>query len=740
VNFALTAEQEAVLVFGETPELNPETGATLVDLLCFAVAGAGKTEIVVRKIRRLVESGVIPQRILLTTFSRRGTADMKRRMALLGVGGAEARTLHALARKLLWDAPEMTRDPQLPPRWVQRQIVTRELRRIARERGLDPNDRENGLPRPSRVNNEITLAKASLIWPGTNADGQWFGPWAASDGVRYPGYSEWATTRKRQPIDAGLAGIVERIYKAVEDTNRAPESARKWDNRRGVFLSQPMFKDKMLTVGVQGRRRGRTLVRFVSFDDMIAMAARCMLTKAPFMERHRGTYCWVFVDECQDNSEGQWVMAKFLASQHLCVIGDDMQAIFGFRGARPDLMHAFAKAPGTKVQPLSSNFRCGQEVLDVANGILEYSGERLYKGSLVCGRGTRAKVTSAFEGTPETEAARVIEEIYLAIKEEGVNPDKVSVLYRINAQSGPLEIEAIKRGLPYTVAGMSFFHRPEIEAAIGYLATALDETDEKGWAACANVPSRMLGEVFFNANPSLVKARESLRNGELGGPGRGFWREGVEAAIRVVAKVKTLLADEGEGVASALRYVFEDAGVRKYFREDGADEETETDVDEACAALVACAQNMTDPMKLIGYARSMARVGHEDVGEREGERTAEPRITLSTVHKAKGLEWDRVYVIGMVDGLFPLLHPDSPQDEAAIEEERRLAYVAMTRARDFLKVTGAKMREDGRLNIPSRFFFEGKLMEAESAEGRLLAAVLGDDDASEDAAAEAGAE
>lgn len=688
MSFALTPEQEAVLAFGEAPGER--------DLLCFAVAGAGKTEITVRKIRRLIERGVWPEKILLTTFSKRGTADMRCRLATLGVSGrVEAKTLHALARKILWGAPEMTRDPQLPPKWAAVNVVNRVLKRFQRQ-GWD----KDLLPKVKDVLGEITLAKASLIWPGTPADGAWFGEWTTADGVRYPGFTEWATTRARDPFDPkdNLLAVYEACYKEVEDVFRAPEAARKIDNKTGRVLDLPMFPK--LVVSPQGVQHGRTKLRLVPFDDMIAMAARVMLERAPFVMRHKGEYSWVFCDECQDNSEGQWVMARFLAREHLVVIGDDMQAIFGFRGARPDLMKTFAEAPTTKTQPLSSNFRCGQEVLDAANGLLANAPDRLYKGSLVCGRGTKARVTAVLAGNPEDEARVVLDEIEAAIK-EGANPDGIAILYRINAQAGPYEIEAIKRGVPYKVAGRSFFNRPEIAAAIGYLACSIDPTDERGWRACANVPTRMLGDVFFQNAPSLANARIARSKGNLGGAGRGFWASGVDAAETVIEGVSGLLA--AGNLPGALNFVFEDTGVRKFFREDGADEESETDVDEACSALVACAGAVGDAAKLVSYARSMSKVGHEDVGEHEGERTAEPRVTLSTVHKAKGLEWKTVFATGMVEGLFPFMNAD-------IAEERRLGYVALTRARDVMHVTGYTHRSEDKPVEPSRFFYEAKLL------------------------------
>lgn len=706
MTFQLTDEQRAVLAFGVDPTDPP-------NLLNFAVAGAGKTEITVRKIGALIAAGARPDRILLTTFSKRGAADMRRRLALLGVSGrVEAKTLHAVARKLLWDAPEMKRDPQLPPKWACANAVNRVLKRFERTGMKD-------LPKFAAVRTEITLAKASLIWPGKNSDGPWFGEWKTADGVRYPGYHEWAMTREREPLDPKAADIFEACYKEVEDIFRAPEAAKKIDNKSGRVLDLPFFAK--LVVSDQGERKRRSKIRFVTFDDMIAMVGRSILERAPFLACYRGQYEWVMVDECQDNSEGQWVMARFLADKHLMVIGDDMQAIFGFRGARPDLMHSFARETTTKTQPLSSNFRCGQEILDAANNLLDYAGERLFKGKLVCGRGTHAKVTVEIAADPEDEARRVAEEIEAGIK-LGVSPEAYAVLYRLNAQSGPLEIECIKKGIPYKVAGRSFFNRPEVDAAIGYVACALDADDRTGWKACANVPSRMLGQVFFEAVPTMAAVAKVRREGGLGGQGRGFWSEGATAAERAVKIVKEFLdgtrATEAEsGVAAAIEWIFESLGVRKFFREDGADDEAESDVDEACAALTACAGAMTDARKLVDYARSMHKVGREDVGEHEGERMAEPRVTLSTVHKAKGLEWCRVFTVGMVEGLFPF-------GAADIEEERRLAYVAITRARDEAFVMGYRERGENKPVQPSKFLFEMKLLAAENAAERVLEPVV----------------
>jgi superfamily I DNA/RNA helicase len=223
---------------------------------------------------------------------------------------------------------------------------------------------------------------------------------------------------------------------------------------------------------------------------------------------------------------------------------------------------------------------------------------------------------------------------------------------------------------------------------VGYIGVALDETDATSFKAMYNVPGgRYLGNEFLRAHPTLASAREALANGELGGRGRG-WGKGVRDIVRTVDEVKEYLNAARGGVTEALTYIFDVVGVMAYFREEGADEEDETDVEQACEALVTCAGTIGDPGALVRYAREMTKVGHEDVGPSEGERTATPRITLSSCHKAKGLEWERVYVIGMTDRTFPFL-------KAPIDEERRLGYVALTRARDHLWVSWTTSGEGG---------------------------------------------
>lgn len=338
-------------------------------------------------------------------------------------------------------------------------------------------------------------------------------------------------------------------------------------------------------------------------------------------------------------------------------------SIYQFRGAVPALMRRHLDQNGATLAPLGTNWRSGQAILDHANRILDAAPDRLFQGRMVSGIKRETHKAAAEYDDAADEARAIVDEIAAAIG-AGEDPDQITCLYRLNACSGPLEVELIGRAIPYRVQGSSFFSQGAIKAAIGYLACALDETDESGLRACYAVPLRGLGRGF-------VKQFKSVAGARVGGLGR--WRRGAEDLTWAVDSVCNELEEHGPAVA--VKFIMEDLGVRAFYRDEGADAEDETEVDLAAEALAACANSLGSAEALVEYARSMT--GREDRG---GQRDAKRRVTLSTIHRAKGLEWDRVFVVGMSEGLLPFRRGDQA-------EELRLAYVAVTRACSKLTVT-----------------------------------------------------
>lgn len=605
MSFALTHEQAAILAHEAGP-------------LCVgALAGTGKTTTMLEFIKTLLARGTRTEDIVMLTFSRMGAADMRERAARAGLpSGIDFRTLHSLALRMV-KAAGHRRTVVVAKDWQVARLAKSALKELTAA-----GHRE--LPKVGEVLREVGLAKAALVWPT---------PWTASDGTEFPGFLTWA---EQQGMDPQLASIVDVCYRRIEAGCRAPE-AHGFDKLTNAIL--------------------------VSFDDMLAVVARAVLRgarKDRWVEPFRGSFKWVIVDEVQDNSLPQWVMVRHLAGERMNIVavGDDMQSIFKFRGAVPQLMREFAAE--AKFLPLSRNWRSGQRILDAANLVLEGAEDRLVTGGLVAGRDLHATVSLSKHDGPAGEACSVVCDIAELI-EGGQDPDEISVLYRLNACSGPFEVELIRRGIAYKIAGTSFFGRGPVKAAIGYLAAALDEDDEDGFRACYALPLRGLGRGFQRAHPTVRSTRDAKARREL-----GRWRRGATGLLRVVDTLQDKLAEFG--LVESLRYLFDEVGLREHFREDGANADDETETDIACDALLDCAETLASAEELVEFARSMT--GHED---RTGERTPTPRVTLSTVHKAKGLEWGAVFATGFEEGLFPFRRGDA-------EEERRLAYVALTRA------------------------------------------------------------
>jgi superfamily I DNA/RNA helicase len=647
----LTDQQRAVIEHDRGPAL------------VLAGAGCAKTTTLCLRARRLTERGVPPNRILVTTFARLGAADTARRCARLGVSpDVRTATLHSLAYQAILESPTERR-PVVPHDWMVFEVVQKALRAVAAERGVLRKGRIEGgsVPAVSTVLAEIALAKANLIWPD---------PWATPPEARsapFPGYVTWATCRARDPLDADAAAAVARAYAALESAAAAPETA-------GYEPVEPGFEKRD---------------RWVTFDDMLAMVARGVLRDEGWLALWRGRFDFVLLDETQDNNLAQWTFCEHLAAgSNLMAVGDDQQSIFAFRGARPELMREFLERhPAAAVLPLSVNFRSGQRILDAANGLLARASDRLYGGKLICGRGAGAvgEVSLAVARSPEDEARDVADRIQAEIAAR--DPNEIAVLYRLNAQKGLLELELVRRGIPYRVSDAAYFRRDEVRAAVGYIACALDPEDVEGWRRCANVPTRYLGHRFLEIAPTLAQARALLARAEL-----GRFRAAA-TAIRAVDEVRHRLATGG--LAAALRYVLEEVpgdskaepGLRRFFRERGAGTETTTDTDRACETLLECAGRVAletlGPLEagaaLVRHARQMAYSREE----RDGERDETPRVTLSTIHKAKGLEWEAVYAVGWNRDLFPLRG-------ASLPEERRLAYVCVTRAKDKLHISFAR--------------------------------------------------
>lgn len=674
-------------------------------LLVLSVAGSGKTFTILRLVLRWLASGVPGRDIKVCTFNTRAAADFKRRAAEVGIpSNVDIRTLNSLGWSIIGEvsrAPSKNikhqdrRDPVLMdarssdrkdagiPGWRVRKVVRETLQEWRDRVGPD------NVPKAALVFSEIGRAKAALVWPEE---------WAAKDGEQFPAYREWAVNREREPVLPREADIVADAYERLEAVMARPED-HDIPSPKNRMYPRPLFS------GGRNDRTPRAKVRGFSFDDQIAWPARWILEgRFKLLEGFRNLVGRMVVDEAQDDNRAQDVLARFLARDdeegrpNLVMVGDDQQSIYAFRGARPELLADFRDTCGATVLQLSNNFRCAQRILDTGNAILAHADDRLFDGELLLGRtddvakGGTVTATQYHDVTEEAEG--VADGIAEAIQ-NGVNPDEIAVLFRLNAQTGPVEVELIKRGIRYKVAGSSFFQRAEVKAALAWLSLASNACDDcpDTFRRAATKPNRGLGQSFFKSHATLTEAREAFETNRRG-LYRG-WSKGLGEFFPLLRSVREFI-DDGQ-LLEAVQYVAGEVGVAKFFRDDSASDEDETDVDINLAALASC----VDALGSLDAVLEMASDDDTGKSDSTGDRMPAPRVNLSTIHKAKGLEWEYVALPGWSAGLFPFFR-------APEEEERRLAYVAVTRARQHCHISWTEVNVKGEACGPSSFVDESR--------------------------------
>jgi superfamily I DNA/RNA helicase len=664
-----------------------------------SVAGTGKTETITAVVKNLISrQHVTPTSIGVATFSRPGCENMAARAVKRAIpNGVSWRTLHSMGYGIMGEISHMGResdtrrdlvlcDPQMSAKkdtakaWWLRKMRREYL--AERMEGQDDDTRKRIGSLKGTIFSEISYASAYLIWPES---------WTAADGTVFPAYVDWATSREREPVDGFTADIVQGFYELWEAVKLAPES-HDFEAPKARGTARPLHP---LTKSV--KRPARKLVRWVSYDDMLAWPARYILEGRSFMSAFKGTFSHVIVDEAQDNNLAQNVLAEFIVDHtdkgpNLMLVGDDQQSIYAFRGSQPTLLGEFIAKWDARVMYITKNFRCAQIILDAANDTLSHVTERLSPDGLARGRTDEASesgvlTASEYEDVTD-EATAVLDGIIEAI-EHGVSPDEIAVLYRLNSQSGAIELECIKRGILYRVQGGQFFNRPEIKTIVAFLTLTQDEGDEAAWKRVSASIVRGLGASFISSYPTLREARKVARKRSL----RRGWRNALTALLPIIDGAAAVL--EKDGLGSAIDHLA-DGGVRAHYRDDAADEDDETEVDTALSALAECASNIGSVDKLIQFAND------QGTGVKSDGRVQLPRVTLSSIHKSKGQEWQYVSAIGWTAGLFPFF-------KAPADEERRLAYVCKTRARDFLHVSWTATNQHGEYAGPSSAVAEANL-------------------------------
>ncbi|MBL8023764.1 MAG: UvrD-helicase domain-containing protein [Elusimicrobia bacterium] len=454
----------------------------------------------------------------------------------------------------------------------------------------------------------------------------------------------------------------------------------------------------------------------LDFGDLILRVSVALRDNIPLRQKYQARFRHVMVDEYQDTNHAQYLLAKHLVAppKNLCVVGDDDQSIYSFRGADVrNILEYERDYSGAKVVKLEQNYRSTQPILTVAHNVISKNKFRKDK-QLWTDKGEGEPVRFQEFADELQEAGFIARESarYLA---EGRRRSDIAVFYRTNAQSRVLEDAFRRENIPYTLVGsLRFYERMEVKDVLAYLRVAVNPADSVAVKRIINVPTRGIGKTTLQALEADAAVRGvsfydavtvMAQNPEAPSGARGNLNKFLDIMKSLQAALPTGTA------AFMVQTVLESAGYWAYWEEQaGSDPEAAHRLDNL-QELVNAAKEFEEAMEdktVASFLEKVSLASGLDALKEDGGS-----VTLMTVHLAKGLEFPIVYVTGLEEGLFPI--GESSFDEKELEEERRLAYVAITRARELLTLTSASSRRiygRSHWNVPSRFVTEAGLIEA----------------------------
>ena len=449
----------------------------------------------------------------------------------------------------------------------------------------------------------------------------------------------------------------------------------------------------------------------LDFDDLLMKTVELFHSHDEILASYQNRFRYIMVDEYQDTNNAQFELVRLLAGKHrnLCVVGDDDQSIYAFRGANIRNILDFEKVyPDAFVVKLEQNYRSTQNVLDAANAVIRNNTGRKAK-SLWTDRGEGTKIHLREFTTARDEAAFVADDIAEKCRSDRhLNYGDFAVLYRTNAQARALEERFVLTGIPYNVVGgTNFYDRREIRDMIAYLKTVENGQDEIAVRRVLNVPKRGIGlttigrlaDYAVARDITFFEAMERCRN--ITSLGRATAK--IESFVSLILQLREF--KESHGLADLLREIIDKTDYNNYLlsSDDEDGEDRISNIDELISKIADYEETAEEPT-LSGFLEEVALVSDLDNAEDGSEK-----VLLMTLHSAKGLEFPHVYLTGLEDGIFPSYMAINSGDEEAEEEERRLAYVGITRAKDDLTLTYSRsrlLRGEVQYNPPSRFLEE----------------------------------
>ncbi|MCA9388188.1 UvrD-helicase domain-containing protein [Candidatus Berkelbacteria bacterium] len=617
-------------------ELNPQQqkAAQIIDgpVLILAGAGSGKTKTLTHRIAYLVSKGVKPWNILSVTFTNKAAGEMRERLM-----------------KLMSEQFPVSRDPNerdlgnLPSfsfPWLGtfHSVCVRILRREIGHLGYEPNF--------TIYDSADSLSLVKSVMTDLGMDPKQFNP---------------------RNVRNFISGAKNELMGPDQYAAQA----------EGYFV-------EMVAKVYPEYQKGLKAANALDFDDLLTLTVELFKTKPEILKDYQGRFKHILIDEYQDTNQAQYLLVKLLAAHgNICVVGDDYQAIYGWRGANFKNILNFEKDwPEAQVIKLEQNYRSTQTILDASDALIKNNYQRTDK-TLWTDKGTGAPVTiyEALDGGDEADF--IITEIESLRRMEFPSLNQFAILYRTNAQSRLLEESFLKREMPYRLVGaVQFYQRKEIKDMLAYLRVVANQNDLIAFTRAAAAPSRGIGKKTLE----LVRVEGLVKAAEKNKKVNAFW-----VLLQGFKKYAT-----ENSVNDLIEHIANFSGYRDYLL-DGTEEGEQRW--ENVKELKSVGESYDSLDSFLEMTSLISDVDNYD--------PSHEAVTLMTMHNAKGLEFPVVFIVGLEEGIFP--HSRSLTDPAQMEEERRLCYVGMTRAKDRLYMLHANSRllyGGIQANLASRFLGE----------------------------------
>ena len=631
--------------------------------LIIAGAGSGKTRVLTTRIAYMLAQGVAPHSILALTFTNKAAREMRERIEKMV--GPQSKyicmgTFHSVFSRILRENADVLGYPKEYTIYEPTDSKNL-LKTIIKERNL--NDEKY---KPNVIASRISMAKNNLITPGA-----------------YIQNSMLATEDRQMQI---------------------PE----FGNLYAEYCRRCKLNGAM------------------DFDDLLLQTNFLFRDHPEVLARYQERFQYVLVDEYQDTNNAQYIIVRRLAQFHsrICVVGDDAQSIYSFRGAKIENILSFQRDyPQAKVFKLEQNYRSTQTIVDAANSVIDHNSRRLKKRCFSEGAsGEKIRIFKAY--TDREEADMVVSDLRDRVREGSGNWSDAAILYRTNNQSQALENALRQKGIPYLIyKGSSFYDHKEVKDILSYFRLIINPLDDEAFKRIVNTPARGIGDTTVERIATIAQSRQVSMWEAVDTMVQQVPADAVEKAIvrkvtEFVALIRSLsLEREHKGLYDFGMEVAVRSGLLPHYRLQNTPE---------AQSAVANLEEVVNSMQMFyeqveAEIRNGEREEYEkatieewlqnlmlltDMDNQENEEDKE-RVTLMTVHSAKGLEYEYIYVVGCEENLFPSQR--ALETVEGIEEERRLFYVALTRAKSLATLSCVDMRfKWGSMEFskPSRFLAE----------------------------------